>query len=278
MRLAALTMVYNEPVWARVWARYYGSQVGAEHCYVLDHGSTDGSVNGLPARVERMERSALDEEVRARVVGAYVERLLQSYDAVVHSDADELVMADPAQFANLRAYAALASEPVVTSVGLDLQHLPGEEAPLNPARPVGAQRRWVRFSGSMCKPAFVRRPVVWRPGFHSCDAEPVFAGLFLIHLRYADLQLGLARLGRTRGQEFASAETNPHQRINDDAFASMVRTIATLPRERFWLSERRQPLRGWLDRARRGWAEDDAMLGLAGDRLWQLPKRARDLF
>ena len=36
MRVAALTMAYNEPVWAKVWARHYAGQLGAEHCTILD--------------------------------------------------------------------------------------------------------------------------------------------------------------------------------------------------------------------------------------------------
>ena len=51
MRLAALTMAYNEPVWAAVWARFYARQVGAENCFLLDHGSDDGSTEKLGIRV-----------------------------------------------------------------------------------------------------------------------------------------------------------------------------------------------------------------------------------
>jgi len=54
MRVAALTMAYNEPVWAGVWARHYAGQLGAEHCTILDHGSDDGSADNLPVRVRRL--------------------------------------------------------------------------------------------------------------------------------------------------------------------------------------------------------------------------------
>lgn len=278
MRVAALTMAYNEPLWAPVWARYYASQVGAENCFLLDHGSSDGSTRGLGITVERLARSPLDEDVRARVVGEYVRTLLGSYDAVVHSDADELVVADPRRYADLRAFAAGGAGPVVTAVGLDLQHLPDREPPLDPGRPIGAQRRWVRFSAAMCKPAFVRRPVAWRPGFHGCEVPPEFGELYLIHLRYADLASGLRRLARSRAQAFANAEINAHQRVSDEAFAGMVAAIAALPRERFVLGAGARPLRAWLDRVRAGWACGDPVLSLAGDRLWRLPERVLGLF
>ncbi len=275
MRLAALTMAYNEPVWARVWARYYARQVGASHCYLLDHGSDDGSTEGLGIRVERMARSALDEDARAAQIGARVAGLLLEYDAVVHSDVDELVVADPGRFADLRAYAAGSSAEVVTAVGLDVQHVPGEEPALDPGRPIGVQRSYVRFSAAMCKPAFVRRAVRWAPGFHTCDAAMVVDGLFLFHLRYADLELGLRRLGRTRGQAFARPETNLHQRVSDAAFAEMVTNIAQLPRAEVPFSVEDGEMAAWMGLVGAG---GEGWLTLSGDRLWRLPERWRTLF
>ncbi|MBV8911688.1 MAG: glycosyltransferase family 2 protein [Acetobacteraceae bacterium] len=278
MRVAALTMAYNEPVWARVWAGYYAGQVGAANCFLLDHGSDDGSTEGLPINVERLPRTPLDEVARADVVGARAAELLGRYDAVVHSDVDELVLADPARHRDLVAFAAEVPELVVTAAGLDLQHLPEEEPALEVTFPVGRQRQWVRFSAAMCKPAFIRRKVAWTQGFHSSDAPAVWAGLYLVHLRYADLGLGLRRLARTRELAFAREGTNPHQRVPDQEFADMVRAIARLPREAFELDVDRRPLRDWLERVRMGRERRENWVNLAGDRLWQLPDRFRAMF
>ena len=268
MRVAALSMMFNEPVWARVWARHYARQVGAENCLILDHGTDDGSLDGLGVRVERLRRSALDEDARAALVSDCVAVLLRRYDAVVHTDADELLIADPARYEDLRAYAA-AAPAVTTAMGLDLQHLPDEEAALDPASPLGGQRRWVRFSAAMCKPALVKQPVRWRPGFHTCDQAAVFGDVFLVHLRYADLGAGLARLARTRGQAFARADTNPHQRVADAEFEEMMRSIARLPRADGALAGNLVP---WLGRMQAGWAKGDGQLSLAGDQLWAMPE------
>ena len=274
MRVAALTMVYNEPIWARVWAQHYARQVGAAHCFVLDHGSDDGSaaaLDELGVTVQRLARSALDEDARAALVSERVRGLLRQYDAVVHTDADELLMADPALYADLREYAAKAPE-VATAVGLDLQHLPEEEAAFEPGLGVGAQRRWVRFSGAMCKPALVRRGVKWAPGFHSCDADREVGAMVLVHLRYADLGAGLARLRRTREQAFAREDANPHQRVPDAAFEAMVRAIARLPRVEGELAALVAP---WMELMQAGWAVGDGQLSLAGDALWALPTDLR---
>lgn len=275
MRIAALTMAYNEPVWAPVWARYYASQVGTENCFLLDHGSDDGSTDGLGIRVERLERSALDEVWRAAAISTRVAELLRSYDAVVHSDVDELVVADPAWHAGLAGFVGDCGEPVVTAVGLDLQHIVGSEPALDPGLPIGQQRQWVRFSAAMCKPALVRRRVTWAPGFHRADSPTVFGGLYLIHLRYADLAFGLRRLARSRELAFACSSTNLHQRVPDEDFEGMMRVIASLPTEPFSLDWRRAPIRGWLERV---CAADAGWLSIAGDRLWRLPERVRLLF
>ena len=271
MKVAALTMFYNEPIWAPVWVQHYSRQVGAENCFVLDHGSDDGSTESLGVRVERMKRSALDEDSRAALISDCVRELLRRYDAVVHTDADELLVADPARYSDLRAFAAEAPE-VATAVGLDLQHLPDEEPALMLGQAIGQQRHWVRFSAAMCKPVMVRRPVRWSPGFHGCDGARAFGGLYLIHLRYADLAAGLRRLARSRGLAFARADTNLHQRVPDEVFEGMVRAVAKLPRVEGELDALVAPS---MARMMAGWSEGDPQLGLSGDALWRLPASLR---
>ncbi len=283
MRVAAVTMAYNEPVWAPAWARHYAAQVGAENCLVLDHGSDDGSTDGLPVEVRRLQRSPLDEVWRVAQVETIVRELLRRYDAVIHTDTDELMLADPAHHADLRAFAAATPHPVVTAIGLDVQHLPDEEPPLDPAAPFGPQRSWVRFSAAMCKPALVRRPVAWAPGFHCSDAPLVTSRLFLLHMRFADLGLGLRRLARTRGQSFASAATDTHQRVPDSEFSGMMSLVAGLPRRHISFDPGTAPMGTWLDRLRasRAAREDDVYkldLSLSGEELWRLPERFRAAF
>lgn len=275
MRIAALTMMYNEPVWAGVWARHYAGQLGAEHCTVLDHGSDDGSADGLAVRVRRLGRSALDETWRAAIVADEVRALLRHYDAVIHADVDELLVADPERYEGLQALAASVDVPVLTAIGLDLHHIPNAEAALDVARPIGMQREWVRFSAAMCKPALVRRGVDWAPGFHCCDAPLVLDRLYLIHLRYADLGAGLRRLARTRVQAVMDPAAGEHQRVTDAAFEAMMRAIADLPREEGKLDPSRAPLTAWIERLRASRVAREGELykldlGLSGDVLWRL--------
>ena len=96
--------------------------------------------------------------------------------------------------------------------------------------------------------------------------------MWLVHLRYADLGAGLARLRRTRGQAFAREDANPHQRVPDEAFEEMVRAIARLPRVCGELAGLAAP---WMERMRAGWQVGDGQLSLAGDALWELPAGIR---
>ena len=45
MKIAVVTMVFNEREFLPIWLRHYGPQVGYENLFVIDDGSTDGSTN-----------------------------------------------------------------------------------------------------------------------------------------------------------------------------------------------------------------------------------------
>jgi hypothetical protein len=60
--VAVVTMVYNEPDFLPVWAAHYRAAVGAEHCYVIDHGSDDASIDASGQfNLVQLKRSPLDE-------------------------------------------------------------------------------------------------------------------------------------------------------------------------------------------------------------------------
>ncbi len=286
--LAIVTMVYNEAVFLPVWLRHYGAQVGAGHCYVVDHGSTDRSTAGAvtgSASVLRLPRSPQDDSVRNGFIADFCASLLCWYDSVIYTDVDELLVADPERAPSLPAFAAsLAPDAVVTAIGLDVIHDPDEEPAIDWRQPVGPQRRWLRFSSAMCKPVLIRRRVAWAPGFHCIDDVPRLDRLFLFHLRYADLPSGLERLQRTRVQAWISPQAGSHQRMPDRDWEGMLRGMAGLPHdEQRSLTPSDPELRRWLDRlmdSTQSRTHDQYRidLHLSGDRLWRLPERFRDTF
>jgi hypothetical protein len=284
-RVAAVTMAYNEPDFAPLWAAHYAAELGAANCFVVDHGSDDGSLAALGGvNVLRIPRSPQDDVRRARFVSGFCASLLTWYDAVLHTDVDEMLVADPAHHASLATYCAADTRPVVSAIGLDVVHVPEIERPLARALPVTRQRRWLRFSSAMCKPVLIRAPVEWAPGFHSVDADPVWGGLYLFHLRYADLGRGLLRLAKTRAQPWQEEAAGAHQRMADGAWEAMLRSMAGLERrDAGALLPDEAPLAPWLERVRAsaaGRAGETYRIDLhiSGDELWRLPRRFVDRF
>lgn len=229
LKIAAFTMVYNDPVFLPIWHHHYGRAFGADNIFVLDHGSDDGCARDLgAAHVLRVPRDRdFDENHRAIFVSRCQTVLLRHYDAVVFTDADEFLVPDPARFAGLRDFVERRCERVVNAVGLDVVHVPDLEPDIDRARPVLTQRRYVQFLSSYCKPSIARIPLLWDPGFHSCDQPPAIDhDLYLFHLKRMDKQMALARLQTTRAlawsrNALAKGHSQDH-RLADAAFVERM--------------------------------------------------------
>lgn len=214
--LAVICKFYDEPDLLPIWVRHYGRQVGSENCYLIDHGSDDGTQFVTErANTIRLLRSPQDDYRHLAIIQDFARELLKRYRYVLHVDADELVVADPARHRNLTDYAAACSHDVVSMIGLELQQITGSEPPLDPARPVLGQRKHVWFNSALCKPALTRGPLDWSPGFHCMPHQTVFDDLYLFHLRYFDREIGLRRLHRSRNQPWSHPGQASHQRLPD---------------------------------------------------------------
>jgi hypothetical protein len=223
-------MVYNEPEYLPIWCRYYGKEFGPENCYIIDHGSDDHSTRGLVGfNVVRIPRSPKDNVKRTRFISRFASNLLEWYDAVIHSDVDEIVVPEPKAYSSLQNFIEKTTTPVVNAYGFDI-YQGAEENPFDPSRLVLQQRRWVRFSSSMCKVVVARRPLDWSPGFHSADAPITFDQLFLFHLRYFDLKIGVDRLNRTRAMAWSDEKSGAHQRVADEVFGQWIEQANELPK------------------------------------------------
>ena len=229
MKIAAVTMVYNEPDYMDLWCRHYARQVGAENCYVIDHGSDDGTTDALGAvNVVRLPRSPKDNDVRAALVSDFCTELLGRYDAVAHVDVDELLVPDPRYHRHLKDCVVAMTGPVMHAAGLEVWHLAETETPIDIAQPISLQRGWTWFNSALCKPVLIREPVKWSPGFHSVDAPLALDHLFLFHLRYFDVGRGLRRLAQTRSMAWASETAGSHQRQSDEKWLKLVTDVARM--------------------------------------------------
>ena len=222
-RAAAFTMVRDESVFLDIWLRYYAGQLGAPQLYVIDHGSAEPVAAPAGVSVVRLPREPLDEITRCRIVTDFNAFLLASYDITVFSDADEIVAPDPARHENLGAYLQAAGGEATAGVGLALVQRRGEEPPIDPMRPILAQRGYAHFHGLYNKPLVARAPIQWKHGFHGAkspmETDP---DLYIFHLKAMDHALAHRMLDVRRiGPQSARMVEKQHStqfRMNDAAF------------------------------------------------------------
>ncbi len=283
--VAVVTMLYNEPDFAPIWARHYTRQVGARNCYVVDHGSDDGSPETMgPVNLIRLPRTPFDEQQRNRFVTKLCGALLEFHCFVLHADIDEIVVADPRRYPSLRDYCENCPRDVTYAIGLNIHHQTDREPALDLDRPVTLQRRYAWFSSTMCKPLLIRRPVQWSEGFHCCEAPVQFADLYNFHLRWYDLDLALRRLAKTRTLTWDNASRVPYQRMPDDVFKEFFRRLGTRPvLPRFDFDADRSPLRDLLEETANSWVPETQEahrinLRITSPALWSLPRHFRGAF
>ncbi|SFI09098.1 glycosyltransferase family 2 protein [Bradyrhizobium sp. Gha] len=279
MKIAAVTMVYNEPEYLPIWFKYYSSQIGADNCFVVDHGSDDQSVRLLShPSTFYLPRTPQDEIKRVDSMSRLAGLLLNYYDVVIYTDVDEIVVPSPTKYAGLLDFCSKTEVKTVTAVGLNVHQVLGDEDMLDLARPVTQQRHWVRFVSPMCKPLITSTPIKWGRGFHTCDQPTNFADVYLFHLRYFDLAIGLRRLNQTRELARATSRDESaaaHQRIADSDFTNLMRAASEMPKlipERFSIGD--MPIRPLLEQM------SNASVGadIRSDALWRIPREFEGIF
>jgi Glycosyl transferase family 2 len=285
VNVAAVTMTYNEPDFLPIWARHYSAQVGPRHCYVIDHGSDDGSTDALgDINVVRIPRSPYDEDRCTRCISSFCSAQLEWYDCFIYTDVDEIAVADPVRHASLTTYCAVSKKDVVTAIGFNVAHTK-DELPIDPTAGILEQRKWMYFTAPMCKPACTRRPFVWNAGFHRAqDVEPKFDDLYIFHLRYLDRNIGLRRLAKTRAQPWTHADTGWWARVTDDDCLKMFAAIDNRRKNaKVEVSKASGPVLDALSRTlgssggRLG-EPDTYDLSYEVGELWPIPERFRPVF
>lgn len=274
MRLACVTMAFNEPDMLPLWVRHYSPH----DRFVIDHGTDDGSTARLQVERIRIPRSAHDNRRRADFVQDFTRALLRYYDAVLFTDVDELVLPDPAEYASLSEYASAHLQPVTTAFGMNLVHRLHVEGRFDPTQPLGSQRGYAFPAASMCKPVLVREPIAWTRGFHTWNGPVSFGRLFLFHLAYFDRTIALRRQAKRRNVSGAS----PHHLATDDLVTGWIEGWSGMPIESPTLAPECPILAAFAARVEssqigRAFEEFSIDLEIVGDRLWALPLRFRNV-
>jgi hypothetical protein len=219
LKVAAFTMAYNESWMLPLWLAYYGSQVGNDNLYVLDHGSTDGSTEGISASVLKVPRfDPFDEIQRVEFITRFQQSLLCYYDAVIFSDTDEFLVPRPSLYSGLLDFVDRRCELISTAIGVEVVQIRGVEPKLRLDEPILPQRRYAVFAPEYCKTLIARVPLQWSVGLHACHLPPqIDPGLYLFHLKRIDYEGALQHFRMLRSVEW-SEDSKAH------GYGSQMRT------------------------------------------------------
>lgn len=193
--VAALTMVRDDAFFLSAWLKHYGGQLGRENCYVVNHGFgadvarlADGcNVIGIPGDAHKNF-----DMKRWRMLNNFVMGLRCYYDHVIVGDVDELVVLDPAEGTDLRAYlAGMPTNRVLTPLGLEVIHrIDCETEDIgDPAHnPILGPRRHVRPAPHYSKPCVISAGTKIARGGHFTQYDKLHTpdALYLLHLKFCD--------------------------------------------------------------------------------------------
>ena len=189
--VAAVTMVRDDPFFLRIWLDYYGTRLGRENCYVVNHGRGAGvsamaagcNIIGIPG-----EHHKNFDMRRWRLLNNLVMGLRVYYDHVIVGDVDELVVVDPAAGTDLVPWlAAIPADRVLTPLGLEVIHrIDLEPEPV--AGKVLGPRRHVRVAPHYSKPCVISAGTKIARGGHFTSHDKLHTPdeLYLFHLKFCD--------------------------------------------------------------------------------------------
>ncbi len=195
-KVCALTMVRNDDFFLRKWVSYYGQELGKENLYIFFDG-TDQQIpdfcNGTHVvKVDKIAGKVIRaEKGRLRFLSEQAALLLEQYDAVIGTDADEFVIPDPKLKMNLVEFVSqFENQTSISALGVDMgQHLQFEKE-ININRPFLSQRRYGVLSTRYTKPSIIFKSVRWGSGFHRVKWHNFHLqkDLYLFHFGYFDLK------------------------------------------------------------------------------------------
>jgi len=195
MRIAAITMCFNESDFLPIWLNHYGSVLGNANLYIIDDGSTDNSTQDKRIlNLIKRKRIPLDETHRSELISYFSAELLKIYDCVIYTDVDEILVVDPNLNLSLLDYINLSKKSYITAIGLNVLKHPSLESNLTTNQHLFKQRKYVQFDSAYCKTLIFRIPIKFRSGFHTANVERQFdKNIFLFHLRAVDKEIAVKR-------------------------------------------------------------------------------------
>jgi len=195
MANAAFTLVQNDMVILQLWLKYYSQYF--DYLYIIGNGTKEGygkleSLKEYKFTFERkgkMGNSAITSEVAKETQ----KKLLEKFEWVLYSDCDEFITPDLNLYKDFPAFFDAYPDEKTLCEGYDIVQTDNEE-PIDFTKPYLQQRKYWYKNWSYNKPLLSKIPLNWAEGCHRELEVPdtigklqTKTGLYLIHLKYADL-------------------------------------------------------------------------------------------
>jgi len=245
-------MARNDAFFLRHWIEYYGARLGKENLYIYLDG-TDQPIPENAGKATVVHCEKIDGQVvaaekrRLTHLSNVASELLQRYDLVIGTDADEFLVVDPALGETLQSYLSKIDIDVcVSGLGLDVGQKMGEEEAINEKSSFLRQRSYAVLSPRYTKPVVLAKPAKWGAGFHRIKGHNfrIDKNLYLFHFGVFDYDMVMARFqdkdrmaagwGRHIKKRVKTISLVSNRRAKDgDRYFSIARRVQTYCRPIF---------------------------------------------
>ena len=242
MKVACITTVRNDRIFLRKWIAYYGSNFGNQSLFVIIDGLDETIPEGFEgvnflhlrhrdwaAEVSNTPmRRVVMEHNRSRAISDLARTLWRyDYDAVIATDVDEFLVADPAKHANLDAFIQdhKPRTSTLSGLGLDVVQDLKTEPAIDPERPFLQQRRVAVMSNAYTKPVLAFQPVTWGAGLHRVKGRNfhIHPDLYMLHFGMVDYEVAM---GRANDPNLIAAGWGPHMQRRESLFRMVEATAS----------------------------------------------------
>lgn len=255
--VCALTHVREETFFLQKWIDHYGAIVGHENLYVvLDGSDWEPRVDLSGVNVQIMEGSPRERFRNDRFVAKEMSRrahlLRKKHNYVLRTDCDEFVVVDPASGLDWpEALTEIDAEGYIFALGVDVIQTGTGLSPVNPERPILAQRPYGLVSGLYSKAIAISRWNNWAGGAHRLINRPVRISqhFVLFHMALSDYAIAQERHAGRGGQgqhdshvsyideRFAVIDAAAQWPVADEGFDALAKRM----RHEFAIDEEGQP-------------------------------------
>ena len=200
---AVFTMVKNEKWFLPIWLNYYSKFYDERNIYVINHASTDGSIQMIQEQYKKINVVNLtyepfDDIFKVNELKKLQSALFQQYKTVLYSDPDELIVpvtsnGDPIPLNEyIDKFIKNDSQQAIKTNGWEVIHLPNKnEEPIDLTKSILEQRSyWFHSPFWYSKVLLSKTPLNWQPGLHLTENMfTIDSNLYLIHLHRIDYEL-----------------------------------------------------------------------------------------